>query len=200
MNVPSDIAHKVVDQLRGTPFVLALLVINVVVLAGFAFTLHEVSSAMEQQGENPREVLQMKVTILMLMLTLMLGGCIVAETPSRRWVGAPGRIHRPAPDSRPRPATAPRRRARRRRETGVRRAVQPDFQDRGADRRQADGWAATAEIGVLTQGAVEHVDRQNGAEAVAQDQDFIGVAARRCDERARVRSRRSPRWVSSPRM
>jgi hypothetical protein len=49
VNVPADIAHKVVESLRSTPFVMALLVINVIVLAGFAFTLHEVSSAMERR-------------------------------------------------------------------------------------------------------------------------------------------------------
>jgi len=49
MNVPSELAGKVIEQLRGTPFVLALLVINMIVLAGFAFTLHEVSSAMERR-------------------------------------------------------------------------------------------------------------------------------------------------------
>jgi hypothetical protein len=39
----------VVEQLRGTPFVLALLVINIIVLAGFAFTLHEVSKSIERR-------------------------------------------------------------------------------------------------------------------------------------------------------
>ena len=49
MNVPSDIAHKVVESLRSTPFVLALLVLNIIVLAGFAYVLHEVSSAMQRR-------------------------------------------------------------------------------------------------------------------------------------------------------
>jgi len=49
VNVPVDIAKQVVESLRGTPFVLALLVINVIVLAGFAWTLHEVSNAMERR-------------------------------------------------------------------------------------------------------------------------------------------------------
>lgn len=38
-----------VEQLKGTPFVLALLVINVIVLAGFAYTLHQVGNAMERR-------------------------------------------------------------------------------------------------------------------------------------------------------
>ena len=49
MNIPSDVAHKVIDQMRGSPFVLALLVINIVVLIGFTFTLYEVSKAVERR-------------------------------------------------------------------------------------------------------------------------------------------------------
>ncbi|TYL87420.1 hypothetical protein [Bradyrhizobium cytisi] len=44
-----ELARQVVEQLKGTPFVLALLVINVIVLAGFAYTLHQVSNAMERR-------------------------------------------------------------------------------------------------------------------------------------------------------
>ena len=44
-----ELAGQVVEQLRGAPFVLALLVINIVVLAGFAFTLHEVSKGMSRR-------------------------------------------------------------------------------------------------------------------------------------------------------
>ena len=44
-----EIAIQVIEQLRGTPFVLALLVINIVVLAGFAYTLHEVGNAIERR-------------------------------------------------------------------------------------------------------------------------------------------------------
>jgi hypothetical protein len=43
-----ELATQVIEQLRGTPFVLALLVINVIVLAGFAF-LHEVGNAIERR-------------------------------------------------------------------------------------------------------------------------------------------------------
>lgn len=45
----NELAEQVIEQLRGTPFVLALLVINVIVLAGFAITLHEVGNAIERK-------------------------------------------------------------------------------------------------------------------------------------------------------
>ncbi|MET4017707.1 hypothetical protein [Bradyrhizobium sp. S3.2.12] len=38
MNGPGDLAHKVVDQMKATPFVLAILIVNITVLAGFAYT------------------------------------------------------------------------------------------------------------------------------------------------------------------
>lgn len=44
-----EIAQQVMEQLRGTPFVMALLVINIIVLIGFALTLREVSQAMERR-------------------------------------------------------------------------------------------------------------------------------------------------------
>jgi hypothetical protein len=46
---PSQIASSIVDNLKSQPFVLALLVINVIVLAGFAYTLHEVSKSIERR-------------------------------------------------------------------------------------------------------------------------------------------------------
>ena len=49
MNVPHDIANRVIDTMRATPFVLALLVINIVVLAGFSFSLHEISKAADRR-------------------------------------------------------------------------------------------------------------------------------------------------------
>jgi hypothetical protein len=49
MNIPHDIAHKVIDQMRGAPFVLALLIINLVVLIGFTVTLVEISNAIERR-------------------------------------------------------------------------------------------------------------------------------------------------------
>ena len=44
-----DVAEKVVHTMRATPFLLALLIINLVVLAGFAFTVHEVGNAIEHR-------------------------------------------------------------------------------------------------------------------------------------------------------
>jgi len=44
-----QLAEQVVENLRGAPFVLALLIINIIVLAGFAFTLHEVGNAIERR-------------------------------------------------------------------------------------------------------------------------------------------------------
>ena len=49
MNVPGDLAHKVVDQMKATPFVLAILIVNITVLTGFAYTLHEVSGAVARR-------------------------------------------------------------------------------------------------------------------------------------------------------
>jgi hypothetical protein len=49
MNVSVDIAHKVVDSLRSTPFVLIILLINTIALAGFAYALHEVGDAAERR-------------------------------------------------------------------------------------------------------------------------------------------------------
>jgi len=49
MNVPTDVAKQVVESLRGTPFVLALVMLNIVALVGFGFVLNEVSNAMERR-------------------------------------------------------------------------------------------------------------------------------------------------------
>lgn len=51
MNVPQDIAKQVIETMRATPFVLALLIVNIVVLAGFTFTLYEVSKAVERRDK-----------------------------------------------------------------------------------------------------------------------------------------------------
>jgi hypothetical protein len=51
-------AAQVIDNLRGTPFVLALLVINIIVLAGFAFTLHEVGNAIERRDAMVRACIE----------------------------------------------------------------------------------------------------------------------------------------------
>lgn len=49
MNVPTDIAKDVVASLRGTPFVMALVIVNVIALFGFGIVLNEVSNAMERR-------------------------------------------------------------------------------------------------------------------------------------------------------
>jgi hypothetical protein len=49
MNVPTDVAKQVVESLRGTPFVLALVIINIVALIGFGIVLNHVASAMERR-------------------------------------------------------------------------------------------------------------------------------------------------------
>ena len=49
MNVPTDLARQVVESLKATPFLLALLVINMVMLGGFAYTLHHVASSIERR-------------------------------------------------------------------------------------------------------------------------------------------------------
>jgi len=48
MNVPTDIAKQVVDGLRGGgPFLMALVAINIVALAGFGYVLHEIANSMQ---------------------------------------------------------------------------------------------------------------------------------------------------------
>jgi predicted aspartyl protease len=49
MNVPADVAKQVIDTMRATPFVLALLVLNTIALAGFAYSLHEISKAADRR-------------------------------------------------------------------------------------------------------------------------------------------------------
>jgi hypothetical protein len=49
MNIQMDVAHKVIETMRATPFVLALLIINICVLAGFAMTLYQVGDAIERR-------------------------------------------------------------------------------------------------------------------------------------------------------
>ena len=49
MNVPSDVAKQVVESLRGTPFVLALVIVNVIALVGFGIILNHVANAMERR-------------------------------------------------------------------------------------------------------------------------------------------------------
>ena len=60
MNVPQDIAHRVIDTMRATPFVLALLIINTVVLGGFAFSMHEISNAAERRDNLLQNCMERK--------------------------------------------------------------------------------------------------------------------------------------------
>jgi len=49
MNVPTDVAAKVVESLRGTPFVMALVIINICALVGFGLVLNEIGNSMERR-------------------------------------------------------------------------------------------------------------------------------------------------------
>ena len=49
MNVSTDVAKQVVESLRGTPFVMAIIIVNIIALVGFGYVLHEVSNAMERR-------------------------------------------------------------------------------------------------------------------------------------------------------
>lgn len=51
MNVSPDIAKQVIETMRATPFVLAILIINIVVLTGFTFTLYQVGHAVERRDK-----------------------------------------------------------------------------------------------------------------------------------------------------
>jgi hypothetical protein len=46
---PGQIAEDIVESLKAQPFVLVLLVINLVVLAGFAITLREVGKGLARK-------------------------------------------------------------------------------------------------------------------------------------------------------
>jgi hypothetical protein len=49
MNVPTGVVRQAIESLRGTPFVLALVILNIVSLLGFWMVLHSVSEAMERR-------------------------------------------------------------------------------------------------------------------------------------------------------
>jgi hypothetical protein len=51
MNIPADVAGKAVDALRSTPVMLGLILLNVVMLLGFWYTLHSVANAMERRDD-----------------------------------------------------------------------------------------------------------------------------------------------------
>ncbi|WP_271591532.1 hypothetical protein [Bradyrhizobium sp. CCBAU 65884] len=44
-----QLATNIVESLRGEPLALVLVLVNVTVLAGFAFTLHEVGKSIERK-------------------------------------------------------------------------------------------------------------------------------------------------------
>jgi len=48
MNVP-EIAKQVGESLRAAPFLVGMLILNLVVLAGFGYMLHEISAAMARR-------------------------------------------------------------------------------------------------------------------------------------------------------
>lgn len=48
-NMVRQLANNIVESLRAQPLVLALVLINVIVLAGFAFTLHEVGKSIARK-------------------------------------------------------------------------------------------------------------------------------------------------------
>lgn len=49
MNVPTEVAKQVVESLRGTPFVMALVIINICALVGFGLVLNEIGNSMERR-------------------------------------------------------------------------------------------------------------------------------------------------------
>lgn len=49
MNVPHGIAKQVIDTMRATPFVLAILIINSLAMLGFGYSLHEIANAAERR-------------------------------------------------------------------------------------------------------------------------------------------------------
>jgi hypothetical protein len=58
MNIPADVAVKAVDALRSTPVMLGLILINVMVLIGFWYTLHSVANAMERRDAMIKACIQ----------------------------------------------------------------------------------------------------------------------------------------------
>jgi hypothetical protein len=49
MNIPAEVAGKAVDALRSTPVILGLLVLNIIMLVGFWYTLSSIANAMERR-------------------------------------------------------------------------------------------------------------------------------------------------------
>ena len=53
-----QIAVNVVEALRNQPLILALVIINMIVLAGFAFTLHQVSNSIKRKDALVAELIR----------------------------------------------------------------------------------------------------------------------------------------------
>ena len=49
MNVPTDVAHRVIDSMKAAPFVLAILIINCFAMLALSYSLHEISKAAERR-------------------------------------------------------------------------------------------------------------------------------------------------------
>jgi hypothetical protein len=49
MNVPTGIARQVVDSMKATPFVLAILLVNTIALMSFVYSMHEISKAADRR-------------------------------------------------------------------------------------------------------------------------------------------------------
>ncbi len=57
MNVPADVIKHTVDALKGSPILLMILVLNLIVLTGFGFVLHQMSAATERRDALIKECL-----------------------------------------------------------------------------------------------------------------------------------------------
>jgi hypothetical protein len=45
------LAEKIIHEMKGTPFVMALLIINTIMLGTFAFTMHKIGEAAERRDQ-----------------------------------------------------------------------------------------------------------------------------------------------------
>jgi hypothetical protein len=48
MNLP-EVTGKVIESMGGTPFLLAILIVNTIALGGFGYSLHEISKAADRR-------------------------------------------------------------------------------------------------------------------------------------------------------
>jgi hypothetical protein len=60
MNVPTDVARQVIDTMKATPFVLAILIVNSIALGGFGFSLHEISKAADRRDTLLQSCMELK--------------------------------------------------------------------------------------------------------------------------------------------